>query len=190
VVARVLTGRATPPEIPSTQVWITAADALEADALLAPLPPGRWLALAPGANWPGKIWPRAHYAALVERLADAFAGVVLLGGGGDHGTTRHLAERCPLPCVDLAGRTSLTVAAAVCDRVAGFVGNDSGLGHLAAARGIPTLTLFGPGRPARYRPWGPHARVLIAPQRDLTALTAQHAEDAVRALLSDVKQAR
>ncbi|MGE0338211.1 MAG: glycosyltransferase family 9 protein, partial [Gammaproteobacteria bacterium] len=73
VVARVLPAPVTAAGIPSTQVWITDADTREAAALLAPLPRGRWLALAPGANWPGKVWPRAHYAALVARLTDAFS---------------------------------------------------------------------------------------------------------------------
>jgi ADP-heptose:LPS heptosyltransferase len=35
-----------------------------------------------------------------------------------------------------------------------FVGNDSGLMHMAAAAGIPTVGLFGPSRPENYRPWG------------------------------------
>jgi ADP-heptose:LPS heptosyltransferase len=64
-----------------------------------------------------------------------------------------------------------------------FVGNDSGLGHIAAARGIPTLTLFGPGRPARYRPLGARARLLEAPGGALPALTPAAVDAAVRELL-------
>ena len=41
-----------------------------------------------------------------------------------------------------------------------FIGNDSGLMHLAAASGIPTLGLFGPSPERRYRPWGAHAAVV------------------------------
>ena len=39
-----------------------------------------------------------------------------------------------------------------------FVGNDSGLMHMSAALGVPTLGLFGPSMPEHYGPWGPHAR--------------------------------
>jgi len=170
--------------IPAARVWHAPADTLQAQDLLAPLPAGRWLGLAPGANWPGKIWPAPHYARLIENVADLFTGVVLFGGANDTGITAFLAEGRAIPCLNLAGRTSLTVAAALLDHMAAFVGNDSGLGHLAAARGVPTLTLFGPGRPARYRPWGPHAQILEAPQRDLTALQPAAAEAVLRRLLT------
>ncbi|HEY9549000.1 MAG TPA: glycosyltransferase family 9 protein, partial [Kiloniellaceae bacterium] len=45
-----------------------------------------------------------------------------------------------------------------------FVGNDSGLMHLAAAAGTPTLGLFGPSPEVRYRPWGPHAGYVRTPE--------------------------
>jgi ADP-heptose:LPS heptosyltransferase len=51
-----------------------------------------------------------------------------------------------------------------------FLGNDSGLGHIAAAMGVPTVTVFGPGRPARYRPWGPRSEIVLAPNEDLSEL--------------------
>ena len=76
-----------------------------------------------------------------------------------------------LPCLDVSGRTTLNTAAALLARASVFVGNDSGLGHMAAALSIPTLTLFGPGEPQRYRPWGPHARIMLAPNRNLNELS-------------------
>ncbi|HZU90650.1 MAG TPA: glycosyltransferase family 9 protein, partial [Stellaceae bacterium] len=63
----------------------------------------------------------------------------------------------PPRVVDLVGRTDLPVAAAVLQRTRLFVGNDTGLMHLAAACGTPTLGLFGPSPVGRYAPWGPHA---------------------------------
>ncbi|MHB8528837.1 MAG: glycosyltransferase family 9 protein, partial [Caulobacteraceae bacterium] len=45
-----------------------------------------------------------------------------------------------------------------------FIGNDSGLMHLAAASGTPTLGLFGPSDEALYAPWGPLARVARGPR--------------------------
>ena len=57
-------------------------------------------------------------------------------------------------CIDLVGETELPVAAAVLRRCAFFVGNDSGLMHMSAAVGTPTLGLFGPSRTTHYAPWG------------------------------------
>ena len=169
--------------IPDAQVWISSLDLEFAENFLRPAAAGRWLALAPGANWPGKIWPAAYFAELIERVADTFSGVMILGSAQDRMVAAHLGQGCRLPCLNLAGTTSLTQAAALLDHVTVFVGNDSGLGHIAAARGVPTLTLFGPGRPERYRPWGSKARLLQAPNRDLTALRASDVEAELRAII-------
>jgi heptosyltransferase-3 len=57
--------------------------------------------------------------------------------------------------IDLIGVDLLTAAAAL-RRTAMFVGNDTGLMHIAAASGIPTLGLFGPSPITQYAPWGDH----------------------------------
>ena len=64
--------------------------------------------------------------------------------------------------IDLVGAVDLTTAAAALGRCALFVGNDSGLMHIAAAAGAPTLGLFGPSRPENYAPWGPRGAVARA----------------------------
>jgi ADP-heptose:LPS heptosyltransferase len=56
--------------------------------------------------------------------------------------------------IDLIGRTDLLTAAAVLRRSALFIGNDTGLMHIAAASGAPTLGLFGPSPLDQYAPWG------------------------------------
>ncbi|MGH7092187.1 MAG: glycosyltransferase family 9 protein, partial [Stellaceae bacterium] len=56
--------------------------------------------------------------------------------------------------VDLVGRTDPLTAAAIVARAEMFIGNDTGLMHIAAAVGTPTLGLFGPSPAARYAPWG------------------------------------
>src|SRR6202040_4353991 len=56
--------------------------------------------------------------------------------------------------IDLVGRVDLLTAAAVLRRCAMFIGNDTGLMHIAAASGTPTLGLFGPSPVAQYAPWG------------------------------------
>ena len=159
-------------EIPWACLWLPESAELKARQLLAEAVGQRILALAPGANWPGKIWPAQKYAALIERVADKFDLVCLLGGKDDVSRCEEIAKEAALDCVDLSGRTSLLESAACLAQASYFVGNDSGIGHLAAALKIPSCTVFGPGEPERYRPWGPSAEIILAPDRDLDKLDA------------------
>jgi heptosyltransferase-3 len=56
--------------------------------------------------------------------------------------------------LDLVGKADLLTASAVLRRAALFIGNDTGLMHIAAASGTPTLGLFGPTPAENYAPWG------------------------------------
>ena len=67
-------------------------------------------------------------------------------------------------CLDLTGQLGLLDVYAVLRRARLFVGNDSGLMHLAAAAGCPTVGLFGPSDDRLYAPWGPHGRVVRGPR--------------------------
>jgi ADP-heptose:LPS heptosyltransferase len=165
-----LFGHAAPPP---TCLWIPAAAYTVAATHLAALPGSRWLALGPGANWDGKIWDAARFVALANQCASDFDGVILLGGAADRARAEAMRPQLELPSVDLCGQTGLLEAAAVLARARAFVGNDSGLGHLASAVGTPTLTVFGPGEPLRYRPWGDKARWLVAARQDLAQLSAE-----------------
>lgn len=169
-------------DIPATRIWLTPQLEQAAEQRLKTLPGTRWLALGPGANWEPKIWPAAQFRELVAQLHDSFDAVILLGGPGDAERCAQVAQDCPLPYVNLAGQTGLLEAAAILARATVFVGNDSGLGHLASAVGIPTLTLFGPGQPERYRPWGEHAHWLTSPENDLQQLSFEDAADDIRAM--------
>ena len=144
--------------IPATSVWLSPHDLDFAHRQLAALPGNRWLALGPGARWAPKCWPATAFRELADRLQAQFDAVVLLGSTADADSCQQVADGMALPCITLAGKTSLLQAAAVLQQVTLFIGNDSGLGHLAAACNTPTLTVFGPGDPARYHPWHPQAR--------------------------------
>jgi ADP-heptose:LPS heptosyltransferase len=122
------------------------------------LPGHRWLVLAPGARWQPKRWPAQNFHSLIEQLQDEFDAVVLLGDAGETDSCATIGTSLPLPVINLAGKTDLLQAAAVLSQARLLIGNDSGIGHIAAAVNIPTLTVFGPGDPARYHPWHPQAR--------------------------------
>lgn len=115
------------------------------------------LCLAPGANAVKKIWAWENYRDLVNRIAGHFDSIILLGSRNDRPIAVKIAEGSGLRQGNLCGETTLLQAAAVLARASLFIGNDSGLGHMAAAAGAPTCTLFGPGQPEKYRPWGKSA---------------------------------
>ncbi|KFI23573.1 glycosyltransferase family 9 protein [Nitrosococcus oceani] len=158
--------------IPPCRVWLQPQQVQFAKAQLSPLPGHRWLALGPGANWPPKIWPASAFTALVNAVKNRFDGVILVGGLQDRERSQAIGAHLPLPYVDLCGSTDLLQAAAVLQQASTFVGNDSGLGHLAAAMNTPTLTLFGPGQPERYHPWGNRNAYALAPDGQLAQLSA------------------
>lgn len=124
---------------------------------------GPVLALAPTANWRGKEWPAPNFIKLAERLTHAgapLAGarIAIFGSASERAAAMPVIEAFPAERrIDLVGRTDILTTAACLARCAFFVGNDSGLMHVAAATGIPTLGLFGPSRIEHYAPWGNNA---------------------------------
>ena len=154
-------------EIPSTTLWPGQEDRDYADGVCRQLPGNKWLCIGPGANWEKKIWPAEKFAQTADELRNGFDALVLLGNGADNRQAELVAARVRLPCVNLCGCTTLLQAAAVMERMTLFLGNDSGLGHIAAAVGVPSFTLFGPGNPERYHPWGPRAAWLTDPDSNI-----------------------
>jgi ADP-heptose:LPS heptosyltransferase len=140
-------------EIPATRLWLSQHDLDFAQQHLAALPGNRWLVLGPGARWAPKCWPATAFRELAGHLQTQFDAVVLLGSTADRDSCQQVAAGMAMPCINLAGKTRLLQAAAVLQRAALFLGNDSGLGHMAAACDTTTLTIFGPGEPVRYHPW-------------------------------------
>jgi ADP-heptose:LPS heptosyltransferase len=104
---------------------------------------------------------------------------VLLGDTNDAENCRQLAQHMALPCLNLAGKTDLLQAAAVLEQTALFIGNDSGLGHLAAACDTPTFTVLGPGDPYRYHPWHPQARWLQSDSGDIADVSVAAVASAI-----------
>jgi len=142
-----------PPPLPVA--WTAPEDRARAAALVGSPP---LIALGPTANWSGKVWPADRFVALFRALqAHALPGAraVVLAGPGPAERAMAAPVLAALPAaVDLCGALSLPEAAAVLARCDLFVGNDSGLMHLAAAAGAPTLGLFGPTPVDEYGPRG------------------------------------
>jgi hypothetical protein len=89
----------------------------------------------------------------------------MLGAAGDRPTAEAVRRGIARGRqIDTVGRIDLLTAYACLKRVRLFIGNDSGLMHLAAAAGAPTLGLFGPSDDRLYAPWGEYARTLRGPR--------------------------
>ena len=170
-----------PPPPPVT--WVAEVDRARVASLLQAGRP--IVVLAPTANWEPKVWPADRFAALfheIERTLIQAPIPVVLGGPGP--TERALAAPllAALPgAIDLVGALSLPEAAAVLERAALFIGNDSGLMHLAAAAGAPTIGLFGPTDAKTYGPVGRCATAVV--QESMNRIAVDQVIDAARRLL-------
>lgn len=158
-----LVGRAGMP--PAPRLWLDAA----AHAAAARIPGGSpVLAVGPTANWPGKQWPADRFAETVMRLTAAtgilpHARVAVFGSPAERVAAEPvLAAIPPERRIDLVGGVDLPGVAACLGRCALYVGNDSGLMHMAAAMGLPTVGLFGPSNEALFAPWGERTAVVRA----------------------------
>lgn len=117
-------------------------------------------AVNPGTTMLSKRWPPASFAALATRLVNELgAEVMLVGAGSDRTAVDAVTRHAEVPLLNFCGWLSLPALAALSARADLYVGNDSGTTHLAAAVGTPTVTIFGPTSPRRYRPLGARSRV-------------------------------
>jgi len=143
---------------PAPFLYTSPEDEARAAALTAGQ--GPILAVAPAANWVGKVWPAERFAMVARHLLSdggplAGGRLMVLGGPGDQVHAGPVMTAVPRwRCIDLVGREDLLVCYAALKRARLFIGNDSGLMHLAAAAGAPTLGLFGPSDETLYAPWG------------------------------------
>lgn len=118
--------------------------------------------MAPGAAYgPAKKWFPERFAGVSDRLTESVpAQTVLFGSAGDRESTLAVRRNAKFPILDLAGQTSLEEAMALMSCCSLFVSNDSGLMHVAAALGVPTVAIFGSTNPAATAPMGRRVAVV------------------------------
>jgi len=149
----------------------SAADGAAASAAVAAAGgaawPRPWLVVHPGGGQnPGaerldKRWPADRFAAVAGRWSSSGTAIVI-GGPGDVALAADVAARAAAggdtparaaaPVAVVAGRLALGATAALVARCDVYLGNDSGVAHLAAAVGTPVVAVFGPTSAARYGP--------------------------------------
>jgi heptosyltransferase III len=143
---------------PSPRLFLSSQHERAADIAIPAGPPV--LVIGPAANWRGKQWRGERFAELAQRLTSPDgplpgARVAVIAAAHERAQAEPvLAAIPPRRMIDLVGSIDLLTTAAVLRRAALFVGNDTGLMHIAAASGAPTLGLFGPSPIEQYAPWG------------------------------------
>lgn len=161
---RAATG-ATGSDEPTWRLPVSTRAEAEVSGLLATLgdaAPARLVGLHLGAAaGPAKRWATPRWAALADTLAPDGAVPVLLGAPADMPEAAAVADAARCRPISLAGRDRPELLPVLLSRLSCLVSGDTGVAHLAAALGVPTVTLFGPTDPRLTAPRSGWARVVF-----------------------------
>jgi ADP-heptose:LPS heptosyltransferase len=115
----------------------------------------------PGSGSPEKNWPIENFTRICRRLITKYdARIHLVIGPADTFNTEGLAQSLPVHAVEVLRNWDVGQLAQHIRRCRLYLGNDSGISHLAAATRIPTVVLFGPSNPHVWRPIGPCVQII------------------------------
>jgi predicted lipopolysaccharide heptosyltransferase III len=124
---------------------------------------GRWVSVNPFSRWSYKEWPHERWVPVLNGLWERHRlPAVLVGSPDERQKSALLASRISGPAFNLAGKTTLAELAGVISLAAFHIGVDSAAPHIAAAVGVPTITLYGP---SDWRYWAPPGdrHLVVAP---------------------------
>lgn len=121
------------------------------------------LLVHPGAGGRGKRWPARSFAAVLERIAMLpRLTVAIHQGPADSDAVAALPKTLTARAIALR-EPALPLLAGIMTHATAYLGNDSGISHLAAALGVPSVVLFGAER-VIWRPWAEHVEpVVVSP---------------------------
>ncbi len=195
--------RAKPPSMLGQMMRLIAACGAEIDPVELPplrlpegleeearqrLPEGTLrVGLAPGAGNREKCWPLERFLSLGAKLAErGFTPVVLLGPAEQEWSER-VAQALPEAVLPVRAKDSPMMTMALARQLAVAVANDSGLGHLAAAAGIPLISLFGPTAPEKFAPRATRLTILRAQDHGAAAMDAIPEQAVLEAVLTALR---
>jgi len=116
------------------------------------------LAIHPGSGSPAKNWKPENFARVADWGSERFRILLIVGPADNEieGVKQAMKKAQPI----IADHLPLVHLAGVLKSCTAYVGNDSGITHLAATLGIPTIAIFGPTDPAVWGPRGPQAKII------------------------------
>jgi heptosyltransferase-2 len=154
-------GSGMPRIVPLDRELETAQACLER----ASVPSGTYAVVAPGASYgPAKQWGPERFAEACRALGARVPEILLVGSRDDGDAARHVIRELKgsVPAFDLTGATDLPALVGILARAAVVLSNDSGVMHLAAALGRPTVGIFGSTSPVWTSADAPWVRSLYA----------------------------
>ncbi len=161
------------------------------------------IAINPMTTWPTKHWNNKGFAELADQLLANHLNVVFTGGSWDDTAIRKIMGLMQGTALNLAGKTSLKILAALYSLADVVVSTDTGPMHIAAATGTPVIAIFGPTAPWRTGPYGNQHKIIrtnlpCSPclkkkcdqedQSCMEQITASHIFTAVQATLDEGSQ--
>jgi ADP-heptose:LPS heptosyltransferase len=171
---------------------ICAPEALAAAAAMLPSGP-YYVGIAPGSREARRNWPFERFLELAKRLsADGLNPVIVVGPYEEAMLTASSARGFGIPVVRLSEFPPtptfgpIDPALALCSRLSVMIANDSGMGHIAGAMGVPVVSLFGPTNADRQAPFCPDGIIVRSSDfgsRSIEAIPVEAAHRAVSTLL-------
>jgi heptosyltransferase II len=155
-------GAAFPPQWPAPQLEVSPTQVADFTDRHGLAQDGAAIALAPGAVGPSKRWPVASYGALAQHLIERGYAVWVVGGPDEAPLAAEI-ERCAGSRVRNLTGPDLRPAILALAAAKAAVSNDSGLLHVAAALGTPSIGIFGPTSPWHWAPLNPLAATIETP---------------------------
>ena len=113
----------------------------------------------PGSGSSSKNWPPAYFAEVIQAFSQCNPGLII--GPADRKVAEEILSFLGNKKIILLEQLSLLTLAAIISKVRVFLGNDSGISHLAAALGVPSFVIFGPTNANVWKPWGREVRTFI-----------------------------
>ena len=146
---------------------IPPAAQAKGEQMLSSLQGKQFVTLFAGASIPERRWGAGRFRCLAEELMQKGYGIVVVGDASDGPDGELIVASGGL---NLTGKTSLAETAAVIARSLLLVSGDSGMLHIAVGLGIPTVSLFGPGRALKWAPRG-EKNIVLNKQLDCSPCT-------------------
>jgi hypothetical protein len=162
-----------PVQSPLTNTWISALpqDMVAGTDILSQCGIGEQnpvCLIHPGSGSGGKCWPLDHFRVITELVLRQHLKPVFLLGPAEMERLSEQDKQKIQNAAPLLSGLNLENVLSVLSCTDCFLGNDSGISHLAGAMGKKTIVLFGPTNPAQYRPLGPNVYVVQTTETDFT----------------------